>query len=240
MKLMKLSQVLFLTLALAAVGSAVAGTHRVNGSISVAAQQQAGDVSTVNGGIAIGDHASVKAVQTVNGAVALNAGARATQVSSVNGAIELAPDAQVRGDVSVVNGAIELAKGATVGGNVSTVNGRIQLAAAHVAGGISTVNGALDIGADSLVDGDLVVRRPGNSWFNIDSRPVRVVIGPRAVVKGRLKFERPVRLYISSSARTGDISGAQAIPFVGAQPPQGRSPRVPGAIAADTGRSGRW
>ena len=212
-------QLTMMVLAIAAAGSACADTSRVNGSISIAANQQEGDVETVNGAISIGERATVKEVQTVNGAIKLSAGAHAREVSSVNGAIQLGEGAAVSGEVSVVNGTVQLDKGASVEGKLSTVNGRIELTAAHLGGDLETVNGALLVGADSRLDGDIRVRKPGNSWFTSNSRPVRVVIGPRAVVKGRLKFERPVKLYVSSTAKTGSITGALPISYTGDRPP---------------------
>jgi hypothetical protein len=106
-----------------------------------------------------------------------------------------------------------------VGGDVSSVNGRIQLDAAHVGGDVETVMGSVEIGADSRVDGDLRVKKPKGMWFSgSQSEATRVVIGPHATVGGRLKFERPVKLYVSSSAKVGAIEGAEAIRFNGDRP----------------------
>ena len=104
-----------------------------------------------------------------------------------------------------------------VGGRVENVNGRIALDAAHVGGGISTVSGDIEIGADSRVEGGLLVDKP-SGWFNWKDRKPRVVIGPRAVVDGTLEFRREVELYVSDSARIGTVSGATAQPFAGDHP----------------------
>jgi DUF4097 and DUF4098 domain-containing protein YvlB len=214
------TKLLLTSILLALNVAAFADTSRVNGAITIAANQQAGDVNTVNGAISVGEHATAGEVATVNGAVTLSSGARAASVATVNGQIQLHGGAQVSGDVTVVNGAIVLDKDAEVGGNVTTVNGPIQTRAVHVARNLETVNGTIEVGADSRIDGGITVHKRGNSWFSAEPKPIRVVIGPRAVVKGALKFERPVRLYVSSSATTGSISGAQVIRFSGERAPE--------------------
>ena len=44
-------------------------------------------------------------------------------------------------------------------------------------------------------------------------RDPRIIIGPNAVVEGPLVFERPVTLYVHTSARIGAVTGATAKPF---------------------------
>jgi hypothetical protein len=48
----------------------------------------------------------------------------------------------------------------------------------------------------------------------------RVVIGPGSVVTGTLRFERPVKLYVSERATIGNVVGATAVKFSGEHPPQ--------------------
>jgi len=112
---------------------------------------------------------------------------------------------------------VRLAKGAEVTGHASNVNGRFVLEAAHIGGGIETVSGDIEIGADSHVEGGIVVDKPhGWSWGK--QRNPRIVIGPRAVVQGTLEFRREVELYVSDSAKVGTITGAKAQSFSGDQP----------------------
>ena len=82
---------------------------KVNGSVQVAAGQQAGDVSTVNGAVHVGDGASVHEASTVNGEVELGDKAQATELGTVNGAISLGGASRVSGKVNAVNGSIHLA-----------------------------------------------------------------------------------------------------------------------------------
>ena len=187
---------------LAGTATAAPDINQVNGAVSLQADQAAGRISTVNGSVHIGERASAEAVSTVNGRIQIGAGAR------------------IKADASAVNGTVVVDRDAEIGGKVSSINGRIQLHGARVAGRIETVMGVVEIGADSRVDGGLLVRKPrGLSFADSQSEPTPVIIGPRATVGGTLRFERAVRLYVSSSARVGTIEGATPVSFSGDQPP---------------------
>lgn len=192
---------------------------KVNGSVQVAAGQQAGDVSTVNGAVHVGDGASVHEASTVNGEVELGDKAQATELGTVNGAISLGGASRVSGKVNAVNGSIHLARGAEIGGRLENVNGAIVLDGAHVAGGIGTVAGDITVGADSRVEGGILVDKPNNGWFHwgSDRKPV-IVIGPHAVVQGTLEFRREVVLKVSDSAQIGPVKGATVERFHGDSP----------------------
>jgi len=47
---------------------------------------------------------------------------------------------------------------------------------------------------------------------------MRVVIGPGAVVKGTLSFQREVKLYVSDRATIGPVEGATVNKFSGEHP----------------------
>jgi hypothetical protein len=192
-------------------------TDKVNGSVHVEAGQQAGDVSTVNGAVRVAAGASVHEASTVNGAVELGDKAQATSLGTVNGAISMGRGSRVSGEVDTVNGRIELAEGADVGGKLGNVNGTIVLDAAHVAGGIHTVGGDITVGANSHVEGGILVEKP-SGWFNFNNRTPVVVIGPHAVVQGTLEFRREVELKVSDSAQIGPVKGATVVKFSGATP----------------------
>ncbi|HJW05983.1 MAG TPA: hypothetical protein VJ527_05735 [Rhodanobacter sp.] len=192
---------------------------KVNGSVQVDAGQQVGDVSTVNGSVRIAGGASVHEASTVNGSVELGDKAQASKLGTVNGAISLGSASRVSGEVNAVNGRIQLARGAEVGGRVENVNGTIMLDGAHVAGGIGTVGGDITVGADSRVEGGILVEKPNNGWFRWgnERKPV-IVIGPHAVVQGTLEFRREVVLKVSDSAQIGPVKGATVEKFSGATP----------------------
>ncbi|SFR93873.1 hypothetical protein SAMN05216570_0898 [Dyella sp. OK004] len=190
---------------------------KINGTVRVENGQQVGDVSTVNGSVRIGDNATVQKASTVNGSVELGEKSQATEISTVNGSATLGAGSRITGEVGTTNGTIKLGKGAEVAGKVANVNGTISLDAAHVAKGIETVSGSIYVGANSRVEGGILVEKPGG-WFNNNSRPPHVVIGPHAVVQGTLEFRREVVLQVSDSAQIGPVKGATPAKFSGDAP----------------------
>ncbi|HEY6940886.1 hypothetical protein [Dokdonella sp.] len=212
-----------LSLALASLFLAAGASGRgidvdkVNGSIHIESDQQAGSLSTVNGSIRIDGGGSATKVSTVNGGIELGDRATAESLETVNGGIELGAGARISGTVEAVNGGVRLGKGADIAGHASNVNGRYVLDAAHIGGGIETVSGDIEIGADSRVEGGILVDKPhGWSWGK--QRNPRVVIGPHAIVEGTLEFRRDVDLYVSDTAKVGPITGAKAQAFSGDHP----------------------
>ena len=188
------------TLLVVANAAGASEYEKINGSIEVAPGSKLDhDVSTVNGSITLGEGASVKKAETVNGSITLGPRAAATNVSTVNGRLTLDQDANVTGPIS-------------------NVNGEIRLSAAHVAGGIRTTNGGIDIGANSRVEGGILVEKPSMGWFSWKGKAPRIVIGPGAAVQGTLKFEREVELHVSDRATIGPVVGATAVKFSGETP----------------------
>lgn len=186
---------------------------KVNGSIETSAGGRYGDLDTVNGAVRIADGVQAGAASTVNGSISVGNGARLESVETVNGSIRLGHDVQVAGSIEAVNGSVFVDQGSTVGKDVETVNGAIGLVRAQVGGNIETVNGNITVGIGSQVRGGITVSRP-HGWFTgVPKRKPRVVIGPQAVVEGALVFERDVDLYVHRSARTGPVTGAEAVVF---------------------------
>ena len=204
---------LLLTLALATTPAlAQQDVSKVNGSVSADAGQAYGDLETVNGSVSIAAGATVEDASTVNGSITVGDKAQAASLETVNGAIRIGKDGQVRKDVETVNGSIFTDRGTTIGGNVDTVNGAIGLVGTQLAGGIETVNGDITVGIGSHVKGGIKVEKP-RGWSMKPRRDPRIIIGPNAVVEGPLVFERPVTLYVHTSARIGAVTGATAKPF---------------------------
>lgn len=228
---------LFLLTALALLVGCGDAHHRVNGAVNVPAGEKGGDVATVNGAVRIGEGASVAGVNTVNGQIDLGPKVTATSVHTVNGAISIGEAAQVAdeaatvngaislgktarvgGDLAAVNGSMTLSEGADVAGRITNVNGLIRLVAAHVGGVITTVRGDIDVGANSRVEGGILVKKPGEGFPINQPKVPRIVIGPGAVVQGTLKFEHEVKLYVSDTATVGPVEGATATAFSGDRP----------------------
>ncbi|HET6553016.1 MAG TPA: hypothetical protein VFG49_05695 [Dyella sp.] len=213
-----------LALAFAAVLPVVAQASdhdisKVNGSVHVDAGDHVGEVSTVNGAVHIEDGAVVQKASTVNGSVDMGDRVQAGSAETVNGSISLGQNGRVTGTLDSTNGAIRLAKGADVAGKVTNVNGSISLDAAHVGGGIQTVNADINVGANSRVEGGILMDKP-NGFFhwNNNSRLPHVVIGPHAVVQGTLEFRREVVLQVSDTAQIGAVKGATPVKFSGDMP----------------------
>ncbi len=198
----------------------------VNGSVDVPAGSSVSVASTVNGSVHLETHAKADTASTVNGSIDLDDGAQAGTAHTVNGDITLEKGAKVSGNAATVNGALNLATGSAVNGALTNVNGRIEIDGAHIGNGIATVNGDIHIAGNAVVDGGIKVGKAnGNSFFGIHfgsnhHRIPRIVIDAGASVNGPLTFERPVNLYISDQAKVaGPISGANAVKFTGATPP---------------------
>ncbi|MEO6798336.1 MAG: hypothetical protein ABI178_00145 [Rhodanobacter sp.] len=167
----------------------------------------------------VANGASVQKASTVNGAIELGEHAQATELGTVNGAITLGNASKVSGDVRAVNGSMRLGKGAQIGGKLGNVNGTIALDDAHVAGGMETVGGDITIGANSRVEGGILVDKPGQGWFHQGAQRTPVIlIGPHAVVQGTLQFKRDVVLKVSDGAQIGPVNGATVVKFSGATP----------------------
>lgn len=197
------------------------GAGTVNGSIRVPAGTHSGSLGTVNGSIHIDEGATAGPAHTVNGGIDVGARASADSLTTVNGGVTLGAGAHVSHEVTTVNGSMSLENGSDVGGALKNVNGRIALAAAHVGGGLRTVSGDIDVSGESRIEGGILVEKANDGWFSWSShnpRKPRIVIGPGAVVRGDLRFEREVDLYVSDRATVGPISGATAIRFSGERP----------------------
>jgi DUF4097 and DUF4098 domain-containing protein YvlB len=193
-------------------------SNKVNGSIHVPVGKAPNDARTVNGAIRIDDNATVNSAATVNGSIHLGDHAAATSLKTVNGSISLGAGAHDSGGAESVNGDLTLADGAEIAGSLKNVNGKISLTGAHVAGGIRTANGDISIMGASHVEGGIVVEK--TSGLNFDYHDPVIIIGPGATVQGELRFERPVKLYVSDKATIGTVSGATPVPFTGDTPPK--------------------
>ena len=191
---------------------------KVNGSIRVPDNATAGKLSTVNGGIHVGAGAHVKTTETVNGGTDIDRDSTVTSIETVNGGVTVGEKVKVEKTVETVNGGITLQPGADVAGKVSNVNGGMRINGAHVGGGLETTSGDIDIGANSRVEGGILVNED-HSWFHSNSsRKPRVTIGPHATVQGNLSFKRDVDLYVSESATIGPVQGATPNKFSGDRP----------------------
>jgi len=211
--------VLPLALALSAPAFAAQDIDKVNGSITVEAGQTVGDLETVNGSIKIGAGARAGKAETVNGSITVAENVEAAGLETVNGSIRVAGNGKLSSKLETVNGGIFVDRGGDVRGDIETVNGAIGLVDTDLSGGITTVNGDVTVGVNSHVKGGIHYTKPSSSWFSFNKRDPKVIIGPNAVVEGPLNFERKVELYVHSTAKVGQVTGATAVRFDGATPP---------------------
>ena len=174
---------------------------KVNGSIRIEGSRTVGDLSTVNGSIDVGEgsRAEPRDGQRLDPA---ETACRRGSVETVNGSISLGADAQVLESAETVNGRITLEKRAQVGGRTETVNGDLLLDEAKVDGQLRTVNGDITVGAASHVGGGILIEDTKGWKLGSTKRVPKIVIGPGAVVDGTLRFEREVKLYVSSPRRS--------------------------------------
>ena len=226
-----------LAMALSVLPAFAAEHEPGSGAVSVKSGEPASDRSTVNGGIRVEENASVRKVNTVNGAIELEPSTTAKSldsinggiligenaqiadhVASVNGGVALGKSARVSGAVSAVNGTVALDDGTEVTGRIASVSGRIHLEAAHVCGGLKTETGDIVVGANSRVEGGILVKKSRQPGEGVEPVPL-VVIGPGAIVEGPLRFEREVKLFVSDTAQIGPIEGAVPTMFTGDTPP---------------------
>ena len=184
------------------------GRSTVNGSIHVGddVTVTSGAFRSVNGSARIGSRSFVPSVTLVNGAITVGTDSSTGTLETVNGEITIGDGTRVNESIESVNGKVSLAPGAEVARSIRTVNGRITLDGATVHGDVENVNGGMSLTGQTLVNGDLAVRRP-RGVDTSDTVPV-ILIGPEVKILGSLTFEREVKLQIHRGAETGEIIGA--------------------------------
>ena len=221
-------------------GNTAGNVRTTNGSVNIASGAKVQTATTTNGEIELADDAGASALQTTNGGITIGARGRATgSVTATNGSIRLGKDAEIGGKVSAINGSTDL-DGAHVAGGIEARNGTVTIGpGSKVEGGVKTVDGAIMVGAGATVAGGILIEPADNSRCtrncndtgtttfsglvaailgSKDSAKPRVVIGPGAVVMGKLDFRRDVDLYVSDRAKTGPVEGATAKIFTGEKP----------------------
>ena len=204
-------------------GTRAGDQSTVNGSITVGSDAVIdGSLETVNGSIRIDDNSRFSSASTVNGSIRVGSGIVADSIESVNGTIRIGESATINDSVEVVNGKIEIARGSSVGDDVSNVNGEITIEGTEIGGDLSTVSGDITLTDGSVLNGDLLIEKPGGRGWGRNNRKPRVVIGPGARVVGSIVAEREIELFISDSASVGGVSGEasmdSAVRFSGNRP----------------------
>jgi cytoskeletal protein CcmA (bactofilin family) len=204
-------------------GTESGGATSVNGSVTVGADAVVtGDVKTVNGKVHVDAGASIEEASTVNGSVRIGKNVTSRSLGTVNGSIKVDESCTVDGEIEAVNGGISVASGTKIDRGVSNINGTIKLMGATVGGNVSTVSGDVHVLDGTVVQGHLIIEKPGGWGWGKDKRKPRVVIGPGSTIEGDIKLEREVELFISETASVGKVKGVMsmedAVRFSGEKP----------------------
>lgn len=191
------------------------GGLTVNGRIAVGAEAEVdGDLRTVNGDAEVGAGSRLHDLSVVNGRVRIADGVQLGRVACVNGDVTLGMRVKAGGDVATVNGRLQVGGGSIVDGDARTVNGPLELRGATVRGAVENHAGDVRLLDGTLVEGDLRLAPPDQPG-RPDPQPDVIVIGVGAQVRGTVRAERPVRLFVHPSARLGKVEGVVPQPFEG-------------------------
>lgn len=196
-----------LLLAALLISTSAQAVSTVNKSISIPDGGHEDSISSVNGAITVGAGASVGTVKSVNGSVRLGENVLAESVSSVNGSVRMGAHAQIKDDIRVVNSDLDIAPAAQVGGDLTTVNGTVRMDHAVIKGMLTSASASVETGTGSAINGGIHVEKRSHGD---NSRPPEITIGPETSV-GDITAEREIVLHISRRAHVGKISGASAI-----------------------------
>jgi len=193
----------------------------VNGSITIGHHSNVGDLSTVNGSVKVASNSTVGEASTVNGSVVLAEGVTAITAETVNGSIKLGENCKIEEAVETVNGSIIANSGCEIGGDFETVNGKLKAINTKIHGQVKTVNGSVIMLDGTVVYEDITIKKSKGFFNKSKSKKPKVVLGKNVVVKGDLKFEKPVKLYIHDTADVDadDVENAEVISFSGDDSP---------------------
>lgn len=172
----------------------------VNGSITIGHHSNVGDLSTVNGSVKVASNSTVGEANTVNGSVIFAESVTAISADTVNGSIKLGENCKIQEAVETVNGSIVANAGCEIGGDFETVNGKLKAINTKIRGQVKTVNGSIVMLDGTVVYEDIVIKKSKGFFNKSKNKKPKVILGKNVVVKGDLKFEKPVKLYIHDTA----------------------------------------
>ncbi len=171
-------------------------------------------INTVNGKITVGSDCVIRgSCRTVNGSIRIGANSQVNDLKAVNGSIVLGENVRIRDDVQTVNGGVSAAAGTKIEGDVQNINGRIQLDHTTVGGDITTYTGDIHLFNNSIVKGDLIVKKSNTS--NPLNRRIELRIEGGSTVEGDIVVSEKdikVKVYIGKESKViGEISGAEVM-----------------------------
>lgn len=149
------------------------GVSSIFGDMGVSEGKVVGDVSSVNGNIELENHVVAQNVDTVNGNIEVGDNVSVSEASTVNGNIETGTDFTSQGKVETVNGEISIAAMDKVEGDISTLNGDINLTKVTANGDVYTKNGDMNIEDNTVIQGNLIYEKKDRSRHN--SKPTLTI-----------------------------------------------------------------
>lgn len=162
--------------------------------------------SSIAGEVDVGRRANVGDLNTVAGEIDIGEGSRVRSADSVAGRIRLAEGVTVDRSVETIAGDIDIDRGCTIGGNVGTVAGEITIGESVVKGDVILRRGELKL-TGTRVLGVVRVKYARDD----EERIPEIRIGPNSEVGGVEVAEKmTVHLRIHRSAKVGAVKGAQA------------------------------
>ncbi|MBC8182741.1 hypothetical protein H8E88_16695 [candidate division KSB1 bacterium] len=171
-------------------------------------------LNAVNGNIIIGRDCVIKGgCRSVNGRIEIGSNSKVEDLNTVNSRISVAKDVEVKGTIYSVNGSIECRSGVEVSGDVSTVNGSIDLEKTKVFHDITTYNGNITLTDNSLVEGDIFIKKNKGSSKKI--RRLKIRIEDASIVEGDIIVKDEdieVVVYLAGDGKVhGKIKGAEIV-----------------------------
>lgn len=163
-------------------------------------------LNTVNGSIQIGNSCEVFGdCRTINGSIKVGTNSRVTDLKTVNGSIGLHENVHVEGSLESVNGDIRCQQNVRVHRRIGTINGKIDLTETTVKEDITTYNGDITLKDGSLVEGDIIIKKP--TGVSGQKRELDIRILNESVVNGNIRVldeNMHVRVHLS---RGGKVNG---------------------------------
>jgi len=191
------------------------GQSTVNGSIYIGSHcRVSAGCSTVNGKIEVGSNSEVESLRTVNRGIRVGKDSVVDgSAVTVNGSIKLKEGVRVDGDIDTVNGNISCGKGVRIEGEVATVNGDVDIVNGIVKEDIKVNNGDITLSDESVLTGNIVIKRSGG--FKLRTRKVAIRITGGSLVKGDILVKDSktrVTVYLSNGGEVaGKIRGAEVV-----------------------------
>lgn len=188
----------------------------INKSIRIADGTTTGSsLTSINGSVNIGSGAEVQGgTRTINGGIKVGDDSRTEKLSSINGRLRIGDRVTVDGNLQSINGTIKSGEGTLVTGSIETVNGDVDLAGTTIHKDLETVNGSVILDGESLIQGDLIVKKSRGSNHH-EQKPLEITIRRGSVIEGDIEVldkDRKVVVRLSDGGIVmGEIRGAEVI-----------------------------